>query len=345
MNVSLEVQVWRSSILESRHRIEAVVADSEGRLHAATAEPRLVTSFRSSAKPFQLLNLVERGHADRFGFSDEELAVMAASHTGSEHHRRLVTGILERVGLSESRLACGFHEPVDPEALAWVRAHPHASSPLFNNCSGKHAGMLCLARSEGWPVEGYERADHPVQRLMRETVAELCGLEAEDLEIAIDGCGVCVFGLPLAGMARAYARLAAASDADGDRNRALARIRAAMQAHPRAVGGDGRFDTALMEATRGRVISKGGAEGMQCLALPDRGIGIALKAEDGQARASAPAALAVLEALDALEPAELEVLDAWRRPVIRNHAGTEVGRIEARLQRGSGRGVAGGAAR
>src|SRR5262245_5127257 len=173
MKVSLQVEVRRGAILESRHRIEAAVVDVDGRLHASTEEPRLVTSFRSAAKPFQLLALVERGHADRFGFTDEQLAIMAASHTGSAYHRKLVTTILDRIELGPEHLACGYHDPIDAEALAEVRAHPERRSPLHNNCSGKHAGMLALALAEGKPVEGYERPEHIVQQLALRSVAEV----------------------------------------------------------------------------------------------------------------------------------------------------------------------------
>jgi L-asparaginase II len=189
--------------------------------------------------------------------------------------------------------------------------------------------MLCLAQSEGWPVEGYHRPDHPVQGLMRRTIAEMCGVSPESLEVAVDGCSVCVFGLPLAAMARGYARFAAAAPGGDPRERALSRIRTAMCAHPRAVGGEGRFSTVLMEETGGRLVAKGGAEGLECVGIPERGLGLALKCEDGQARGVAAATLAVLEHLGTLSEQELARLEASRRPVIRNHAGLDVGRLEA----------------
>jgi L-asparaginase II len=332
MRLQIDVLVWRGAIPEARHRLQAAVTDAAGHLQAGTERADLVTTFRSAAKPFQLLPLVERGHAERWGWSDEQLAVMAASHTGSRAHVELVKGILERLGLADRDLACGFHEPLDPGSLAHVRAHPEDHSPLYNNCSGKHAGMLCLARSEGWPIEGYQRPDHPVQQLMRRTVAELCGLAPESLVVAVDGCSASVFGLPLTGMARAYARLAAAA-ADGDvRERALGRIRGAMSAFPRAVAGEGRFSTVLMEATRGRLVAKGGAEGLECVGLPGRRWGVALKCEDGQARGIAPATVALLEQLGELQDDELQRLAGTRRPVITNHAGLEAGRLEATVQ-------------
>jgi L-asparaginase II len=325
MRLQIDVLVWRGAIPESRHRVQAAVSDPAGRLEAGTEQADVFTTFRSATKPFQLLPLVERGHADRWRWSDEQLAIMSASHTGSRAHLDLVSGILDRLGLSDRHLACGFHEPLDPGSLA----HPEDRSALYNNCSGKHAGMLCLALSEGWPLEGYERPDHPVQQLMRHTVAELCGVSPESLAVAVDGCSVSVFGLPLAGMARAYARLAAAAPDGDQRERALSRIRGAMCAFPRAVGGEGRFSTVLMEATRGRLVAKGGAEGLECVGLPARRLGVALKCEDGQVRGIAPATLALLEQLGELKDDELERLAASRRPVITNHAGLEVGALEA----------------
>jgi L-asparaginase II len=254
---------------------------------------------------------------------------MAASHTGSPEHVALVAGMLARMGLSERHLACGYHEPLDHRSLARVRVHPETRSAVYNNCSGKHAGMLCLALSEGWPVEGYQRPEHPVQQLMRRTVAEVCGLEPESVAVAVDGCSVSVFGLPLHAMARAYARLAAAAADQGPRERALHRIRCAMCAHPWAVGGEGRFSTLLMERTGGRLVAKGGAEGLECVGLPARRLGLALKCEDGQARGLAPATLALLEHLGDLSDGERARLGESRRPLVRNHAGLEVGALEA----------------
>jgi L-asparaginase II len=330
MRVQLDVVLWRGGIVESRHRMQLAVSDPEGALALETDSAAMETTFRSAAKPFQLLPLVERGHADRWGWSDEQLAVMTASHIGSASHVALVAGILQKMGLEERHLACGYHDPLDPQSLAHLRAHPEARGPLYNNCSGKHAGMLCLALSEGWPVEHYERPEHPVQQLMRRTIAEMCGLPPDRLAVAVDGCSVMVFGAPLARMARAFARLASASATDADpRERALARIRGAMQAHPRAVGGVGRLSTALMEAAPGRLVAKGGAEGLECVGLPTARLGLALKCEDGHMRAVAPALVAVIERLGWMPGAAPEALAEWRHPVLRNHAGLEVGSLEA----------------
>jgi L-asparaginase II len=332
MRFHVDVVVWRGAIAESRHRVQAAVCGADGSLFAATATPELITTFRSSAKPFQLLPLVERGHATRWGWSDEQLAVMAASHTGSAYHVALVRGILARIECTEQDLACGYHPPLDPDSRAHLATHPGEQSPVWNNCSGKHAGMLCLARSEGWPLAGYERADHPLQQLMRRTVAEVCGLAPADLTVAVDGCSVSVFGMPLARMARGYARFAAAAAGGDARERALARIRGAMAAFPVAVTGEGRFSTRLMQATAGRMVAKGGAEGLECVAIPALGLGLALKCEDGSARGAGPATLAVLDQLDVLSNAERATLAPERAPEVSNYAGLVVGRVEAAVR-------------
>jgi L-asparaginase II len=257
---------------------------------------------------------------------------MAASHIGSPAHVERVSAILARIGLDGRDLACGIHDPSDPVSLDHVRRHPEAASPLYNNCSGKHAGMLALALAEGWPTHGYQQADHPVQQLMRRTVAEVSGLEPEAVGIAVDGCSVSVFILPLARMARAWARLAVARPAGDARERALHRIRSAMLKHPRATSGAGQLSADLMEATGGRVVAKGGAEGLQCLGLPEHGVGIALKCEDGAGRAVGPATTALLEQIGVLSEAERNALAGWRRTVVRNHAGLEVGFVSAEIR-------------
>jgi len=336
MRFDLEVAVKRGSVLESRHRLQCAIADAQGTLVGGTAEPGLVTTFRSSAKPFQLLPLVERGHAERMGFGDEELAVMAASHTGSPRHLRLVEGILARIGLGLDQLACGYHEPEDPDSREEVLRGGAERTAIYNNCSGKHAGMLALAVAEGWPVEGYHRLEHPMQQLFRRVIAEVCGVAPATLQAGVDGCSLPVFGLPLAAMARAYAVLASArASAPDARTRALARIARAMGAHPFAVEGEGRTATKVMAATHGRVVTKGGAEGLLLAALTDRGLGVAIKCEDGASRATAPAIVAVLEHLGALAPDETAALETLRHPAVLNAAGLVVGSLGATLREGA----------
>ncbi|MEO5988721.1 MAG: asparaginase [Candidatus Eisenbacteria bacterium] len=337
MRFHLEVLVRRGDVLESRHRVQCAVSDPRGRLEAATETPEVLTTFRSAAKPFQLLPLVERGHALARGYSDEQLAVMTASHSGSRYHLGLVRDILDGLGLGPDHLACAYHHPADPESLADVWAYPASRSGLYNNCSGKHAGMLALALAEGWPTKGYEQPEHPLQRLMRVTVAQCCGVSPESMPVAVDGCGVCVFALPLAAMARGYATLALATAQGGTdgRSQGMQRIGRAMGAYPITVEGRDSFSTALMSATAGRLLAKGGAEGLQLVGSLDRSFGLALKCEDGAMRAVAPATMAVLEMLGALRDDEKIALAAHRHPVVLNAAGLEVGILEADLRVGA----------
>jgi L-asparaginase II len=335
MRSHLDVIVRRGSVPESRHRIQAVVCDAAGRVVDGTERPELVTTWRSAAKPFQLLPLVERGHADRWGFTDEQLAMMAASHVGSPEHIAIVRTILERIGREVSDLACGYHDPIDAESLDLVRAHPRQRTALYNNCSGKHAGMIAMALAEGWPVEGYHLAEHPLQRSIQGVVAELSGVPENELRTGIDGCSVPVFGLPLSGMATAYARLAAARPDGTARERALARIREVMVRHPHLTEGHGRFSSELMVATGGRLTAKVGAEGLECVAWPERGLGVALKCEDGAGRGTEPAAMAMLERLGAIDATALERLERFRRPRLTNVLGLEVGWLDARLRSSS----------
>jgi L-asparaginase II len=331
LRLGLAVHVIRGDILESRHHCEAAVCDADGRLQAGTEHASLLTTLRSAAKPFQLLPLIERGGAERWKLGDEHLAVMTSSHTGNAHHRALVQEILDRIGLTPQHLICGYHDPIDPEALAEVRLDPALRSPLYNNCSGNHAGMLALARLEGWAPEGYHRPDHPVQQTILHVMTELAGPGAE-LRTATDDCGIPVFATGLPVMARLYAMLAGAREQGERREQTLGRIRRAMMAYPQATGGAQRFGTKLMEALPGRIVAKGGAEGLECLGLTDRALGVAVKCEDGANRGAGPAVIALLEQLGVVRESERKALESLRSPRLRNHAGLEVGHLEARLE-------------
>jgi L-asparaginase II len=341
--VSLRVAVYRVAVhrgangpVEAEHRVTAIahVPDGGPEAGAAPVAPAcpedFVTFFRSSCKPFQLLPLVERGHADRFGFGPRQLAVMAASHSGAAAHVEAVRGILAAIGLDESALGCGFHFPQDPENEARLRCGRAEHSPVYNNCSGKHAGMLALAVAEGWAVEDYTDLEHPVQRACVAGVAAVCDVDAATLPLGVDGCSAANPALWLSAMARGFSRFArarAGADAADDRERALACIRSAMAAHPDLVAGEGRLDTELMTVGRGALVSKGGAEGLQCLALPASGAGVALKVHDGAHRAVGPATLAFLVQEGWLFAEEVGALARWAWPIVRNHRGLEVGEV------------------
>jgi len=332
MTLQAEVLVVRGDIAESRHRVQAVVTSPEGGVRVATDDATRVTSFRSAAKPFQVLPFVERGHADAMDISDRELAIMVASHSGSRMHLDLVRGLLARLGLEPRHLACGYHDPMDAQSLEDLRLSPELKSPLYNNCSGKHAGMLACCVAEGWPVEGYERPEHPLQQLLLQTVAECCSVESGAVRLGVDGCSLPVFGLPLADMAVGYARIARAVARGGDRRaQALQRIGRAMSAHPIVVEGEGRLASDLMAATGGRIVAKSGAEGLLLVADPSREEGVAIKCEDGAMRALGPASVGLLEMLGVVTPAETAGLASHRRTPVTNAAGAVVGHLEARV--------------
>ena len=322
--LSLDVVVTRGAIVESLHRVHAVVADSLGKIVATAREQERMTHWRSCAKPFQVMPLIESGGFDRIGWGDDQLALAVASHGGEPEHVAIAEGMLTSIGMEAGDLACGPHDPLaqrGQKALREKGAHP---SRLHNNCSGKHAAMLAHAHSSGWPSFGYERQDHPVQRDCLAEVAKWTGVAASDVVQSVDGCGCVEFSLPLASMARAYARLADAARRSAG---TPSRIVHAMQTRPFLVGGTDRFDSALIEATEGRVISKIGAEGVHSIAIIDDGIGIAVKVEDGAQRAQFPAVLAVLQHLGAL-PEELPPrLAEYRQRPLRNSRGEVVGEV------------------
>ncbi len=317
---------------------------ADGSLLASFGDPDTFIYLRSAAKPFQLAPFVASGHFDAYDFPTptEALAVMAASHAGEDRHSRSVQALLRAGGLSRDVLACGTHPPFDRETADRLLRDGETPSPLRHNCSGKHAGMALHAKAAGWPVETYWQPDHPIQRLALEAVSVLSEVPVDAVARATDGCGVVTFGVPLRGLALAFARLADPSGVGDDAlRRALERIRDAMMQHPELVAGERRqLDTALMRAAPGRLLAKGGAEGVQAVALRagaahDRGkgaIGLALKVEDGDgARRARPAAtVAALRAVGALDEADVAGrLADFASPPIRDPRGERSGEVRA----------------
>jgi L-asparaginase II len=318
------VDVLRGGLVESRHRLHAVVCDADGRRVFTAGDPALVTFVRSAIKMFQALPLVEDGGVARFRLSSEEVAVTTASHGGEPFHIDAVRGLIGKAGVGETALACGPHPPMHAASADALRAEGVAPGRIHNNCSGKHAGMLALATLHGWPRDGYHLLAHPVQTRVLATLAEWTGVAHDAIACAVDGCGLPTFALPLEAMARGCARLSAAAAA-GDE--APARVLGAMTAHPEYVAGTGRLCSDLMRAAGGRVWAKVGAEGYYCAGIPSRGLGVALKVEDGAWRAVEPALLAVLRAITAIGDEELNVLSQYAEPPILNTRGERVGTV------------------
>src|SRR5207247_797492 len=281
----------------ARHRVHAAVVDARDCLAAGAGEPRRFTHWRSCAKPFQVMPLLKSGGFDDLQWGEDELALACASHGGEPEHVAIAERMLSEIGLEEGDLACGPHEPLSTRGAKLLRDNGDRPSRLHNNCSGKHAAMLACAYTRGWPLYGYERAEHDVQQCCLGAVSEWSGLERSEIGVAVDGCGVVEFAMPLADMARAYSRLARAAKQDAGVPR---RVFHAMQTRPFLVGGSDRFDSILIEETDGRVVAKIGAEGVHSVAVLDQGIGIAIKVEDGAQRAQFPALVRVLQLLDVL---------------------------------------------
>ena len=319
---TLRILATRGDLVESTHAVSvAVVRGAEalgrwgGELIGASGDPELVTFWRSCAKPFQALPLLEDGAATRFGLGTEELALACASHSSEPIHLEVTDRFLAKIGCAEADLACGPHTPLGTEVVTRVTREGLKVTPRWSNCSGKHSGMLALAKHHGWETKGYETKEHPVQARILAAVQEWTGCEAQGrrgagvqegssgtraalrpsapapLRLAIDGCTAVCFGLPLSGMARAYAALGDGA-APG-----LATLRDAMLARPDLVAGTGRSCTDIMNAAPGKVIVKLGADGVYCGTLVGTGLGFALKVEDGDMKALPVALLAVLDQL------------------------------------------------
>ncbi len=322
----------RGDEVESSHRVHGVVVGLEDG-EVRCGEPDLLAYWRSSAKPFQALPVVQEGAAERFEMDAADLALCCASHAGTAGHVTRVRDLLERIGLSSSALACGAHRPYDEEAARALERSGEDFAPIHNNCSGKHAGMLARAVHAGEPVEGYLEYDHPVQERFREGLSRWLDVEPDRLGWATDGCGVPTPYLSLRQMARAYGRLVrAAAEGDG----AASDVAAAMTRHPELVSGEGRLTTRLLRAGEGELLAKEGAEGVLCLAGVDRGWGMALKVLDGSKRAMGPAAADLLHRLELVSPAALERLEDERTREVRNTRDEAVGRLQAELSVRSG---------
>lgn len=293
------VEVTRGGLVESVHRGAIAIARADGSLPFGLGDTQSPVYPRSSLKPIQALPLVESGAADSFGLSDEEIVLACASHSGEPMHTSRVAAWLERIGCSEADLACG-PQPVryEPVWIDMVR-HGHRATRIHNNCSGKHTGFLTVARHWEIATGGYERHGHPVQQAVAQALSDLAGLEGE-LPWGVDGCAAPNFALPLAAFARALARLADPASLPDGRGHAARRIVQAMNAHPELVAGTGRSDTILMRASGGRAATKAGAEGFYAAIVPQAGLGIALKIEDGAGRAAETAMAAILDRLGLL---------------------------------------------
>jgi L-asparaginase II len=325
----IAVEATRGGMVESRHRVDAALVDADGRIVAAFGDPAKPVFSRSSAKPIQALPFLESGAAD--DSTDAEIALACASHGGEAVHTTVAGIMLARAGLDMRALECGVHWPShEPSMRALVR-RGEAPCALHNNCSGKHAGFVATAAKLGESVAGYVHADHPVQRRVTAALEAMTGESQEGRAIGIDGCSIPTIAFSLAGMARAWARFANPTALAPARAACCRRVYRAMTAEPAMVAGTDRHCTALLAAGRGRIVAKTGAEGYYAAAIPERGFGIALKAEDGATRAAEAAITALLRRFGGLDDEAWARLGPRAAPPIVNRRGIVTGALNARV--------------
>jgi L-asparaginase II len=318
--------VTRGDAIDSVHYGSVAVVDRGGRILFAAGNPYHLTATRSALKPLQALPFVAGGGIGRFGYSAAQVALLCASHSGEPRHIEAVADMLRRADCTPELLQCGVHRPLYYSAHEERPPAGAKFTPLHHSCSGKHTGMLAYCRLRGLPTESYLALDHPLQQAIRVAVAYLTAVPEAQLVAGIDGCSAPNYAVPLDRLAYAYARLATIVE-DERYGTAPATLAAAMTAHPEMVSGEGRNDLALMRAGRGDWVTKTGAEGIQAIGVRSRGLGIALKVIDGNARGLHPATVAALDQLGLLDAEQRSALAPWREPEIRNDRGLPTGRV------------------
>jgi L-asparaginase II len=316
------IETYRGGTLECTHFGAVAVVDTRGKLVAQAGDPHWMSFTRSTLKALQALPFVQAGGPKLFGFTRENVALMCASHSGEPMHIAQVDEMLDKAGLDYKCLQCGCHVPYYVDN--GVGPLPATIDERYNNCSGKHSGFLAHCVQQGWPVGNYLSPEHPLQQAIRRDVARAVGLASDDLKAGTDGCSAPNYAMPLANLARGYARLATGA-ADSEFGESFAQLSDAMSSHPELVSGTGRADLAFMRAGRGDWLAKAGADGVQAIASKSRGQAFALKIADGNKIAVNAATVAVLDQLGWLDARQREELRPWRSEAIANLRGTQVG--------------------
>ncbi|MGE3305304.1 MAG: asparaginase [Rhizobiaceae bacterium] len=327
MSNPLLVEVLRGGSVESAHRGAAVAVDGDGAVVWSVGDIEQPVFPRSAVKAIQALPLVESGAAASYGFGDRELALACSSHSGEPEHVGLARSMLTRAGIGDEALECGSHWPLNQDATVALARSGGVPGQLHNNCSGKHAGFLCTCVGSGIPTSGYVGLHHPLQALIRDTMQEVTGAVHDPATAGIDGCSIPTYAVPLRSLALGFARMVTGTGFGRERTKAARRLFAACMAEPFYVAGTGRACTKLMQAAPGRIFVKTGAEGVFCAAIPEQGVGIAVKCEDGTGRA---AEVVVAEVLAHLLRADRDLSAALRelaRPELKNWNGLKVGAL------------------
>lgn len=315
--------------MESVHEVAACAIGADGSVAFSTGDIEKPVYLRSTAKPFIAAAAIAAGVREKFEIQPHEIAVMAASHTGEPFHVAAARSILYKIGMDESALQCGAHLPYNAEAAADLQRRGIEPTPIYNNCSGKHAGILALCKAIGADPAMYLRADNPAQQRILELCARVSDEDAATMPLGVDGCGIPVYATPLRNAALSFLRLATLANGLSEEDAAALRIvRDSMIAHPEYVSGTDEFDTVLMQSTERTLACKSGAEGVHGTAVIGRG-GLVVKVLDGTSRARGPAVLSILRSLDWITASALKELHAFERPQLQNRAGTHVGEVRA----------------
>jgi L-asparaginase II len=321
------VEVLRGDRVESAHRGAVAVCDASGKMLAGIGDVLHPVFPRSAVKAIQALPLVESGAADAYGFGDREFALACASHRGEEAHVEVAASILSRVGLDADALECGAHWPFNHDAQVALARSGRQPSALHNNCSGKHSAFLCACKHMGLAHRGYVAFEHPYQAEIRDVMEDVTGAPHDAANSVIDGCSIPTYAIPISSLALGFAKMATGYRLSAGRAAAAKRLLAACMAEPFYVSGSDAADTPLMRAAPGRIFVKTGAEGVYCAALPELGIGIGLKCDDGAPRAAEAMIAAVLARLFSHDEALSMMLAEMARPVVPSRRGVAVGRV------------------
>jgi L-asparaginase II len=321
------VEVTRGAVVESAHRGAVAVFDADGKSVFEIGDTSRPVFPRSAVKAIQALPLVESGAADAYGFGNRELALACASHSGEPSHVELAQAILAKAGLDKTALECGAHWPSSHDATIALARAGGSPNPLHNNCSGKHSAFLCTCVHAGIAHHGYVKAGHPFQEMVRDAMQAVTGAAHNVDHCGTDGCSIPTYAVPLKSFALGFARMATGRGFAPQRAQAAKRLLSACMAEPFLVAGTGKADVALMQAAPGRIFVKTGAEGVYCAALPELGLGIALKCDDGAGRAAEVMIAAVLaKLLRADEPLTANLLEQ-ANPPIESRIGAKVGSL------------------
>lgn len=319
--------MYRGNRVESSHSGHIVVVDSDGKLLYSVGNPYRITYARSSVKPLQAIPVLETGAADHYKLGEQDISLCCASHSGEAQHTDRVLDILGRADIKDTFLQCGTHIPHSQDTYKNLLASGKDLTPLYNNCSGKHTGMLITAKHNRETLEDYYLLSHPVQQRILKVISEVMDYPIEKIEMGTDGCGVPVHALPLERLAYGFARMAQPDSLGEDRAKAANRITAAMMKYPEMVAGTGRFCTDFMKAAKGRLFGKAGAEAVYLAGDMETGIGIAIKIEDGNGRAVYPTVLETFRQLGFLDEEQINSLMHHYRPALQNARGEKIGEL------------------